>query len=477
MKTTTICILIGTLLTLFLSACSEGISAPEIVSASPVVQIRATASPQTMRPTFSSVLLSPTAPTFSPEPTSPAATTAAVLAPTEEIATLSATVFNGGNVRQTPVNGTPLDQINANETVRLLGKNEAGSWYLITDIRGVTGWVSSSLLTIDPGVVAGVPIAPSSAVAIAPGQSPALGQSPGPAAAPGQLPDGWRIQRAGQFELALPDSWRMLPLAKADLESMASSVETSNPRLAQVIRQLLQSGQLGNIRFAAADASAKGDVTANANLFVAPRDATQPVKQTLETTIKQLLQQLPAVNLVQSNTELKLNGVDAARIVYDLPIRQPQGGAVIIRGVQFYFIDGANVNIFTLTGPPDVAFVALADTIGKSLKLNVAASQPTVGVPASAVVSTARVTNGGNLRSAPVVAGDTILSQVCPDDQVALLVTQERGGERWYRVRVLTTLQDCSARRAQLGAEGWLNSTLIGPLGEVTPTVEATPGG
>jgi hypothetical protein len=72
---------------------------------------------------------------------------------------LTAKVFNGGNVRERPVTGKPLDQINAGETVQLLAKTSDGGWYQITNIRGVTGWVSVTLLTIDPAVARQVPIA------------------------------------------------------------------------------------------------------------------------------------------------------------------------------------------------------------------------------------------------------------------------------------------------------------------------------
>jgi len=72
---------------------------------------------------------------------------------------LTATVFNGGNVRERPVTGKPLDQINAGETVQLLAKTADAGWYQITNIRGVTGWVSVTLLTIDPAVATQVPVA------------------------------------------------------------------------------------------------------------------------------------------------------------------------------------------------------------------------------------------------------------------------------------------------------------------------------
>lgn len=75
---------------------------------------------------------------------------------------LSAKVFNGGNLRERPVTGKPLDQINAGETVRLLAKTSDGGWYQINYTRAgkpITGWVSISLLTIDSATARQVPIA------------------------------------------------------------------------------------------------------------------------------------------------------------------------------------------------------------------------------------------------------------------------------------------------------------------------------
>lgn len=75
---------------------------------------------------------------------------------------LNAKVFNGGNVREKPVTGKPLDQINAGETVNLLAKASDGGWYQITYTRNgkpITGWVSVSLLTIDSATAKQVPVA------------------------------------------------------------------------------------------------------------------------------------------------------------------------------------------------------------------------------------------------------------------------------------------------------------------------------
>lgn len=74
-------------------------------------------------------------------------------------ADLRATVANGGNVRAFPsLQGLVVDQINAFEEVQLLAKTGNGAWYKITNPRGVTGWVSVTLLTVDPAVAASVPI-------------------------------------------------------------------------------------------------------------------------------------------------------------------------------------------------------------------------------------------------------------------------------------------------------------------------------
>jgi len=87
-----------------------------------------------------------------------ARTATAVAQPTP--APLTASVANGGNVREAPVNGRPLGQVSAGETVQLLEKNQDGSWFKIAftrDGQSITGWISKTLLTIAPEVEQQVP--------------------------------------------------------------------------------------------------------------------------------------------------------------------------------------------------------------------------------------------------------------------------------------------------------------------------------
>lgn len=73
---------------------------------------------------------------------------------------LTASVSNGGNVREQPISGQPIDQVQSGETVQLIGKTQDASWFRVTytrDGKTITGWISRSLLTIDPNVENQVP--------------------------------------------------------------------------------------------------------------------------------------------------------------------------------------------------------------------------------------------------------------------------------------------------------------------------------
>jgi hypothetical protein len=72
---------------------------------------------------------------------------------------LTAAVSNGGNVRAEPhTQATVFEQIHAHESVVLLARNDSATWFKIVTPRRVTGWVSGTLLTIDPDVVARLPV-------------------------------------------------------------------------------------------------------------------------------------------------------------------------------------------------------------------------------------------------------------------------------------------------------------------------------
>jgi hypothetical protein len=77
-------------------------------------------------------------------------------------------------------------------------------------------------------------------------------------------------------------------------------------------------------------------------------------------------------------------------------------------------------------------------------------------VPTTAPETRTNVVNGGNLRSEPRIAPETVLGQVAPGDVLVLL--EERAAESgvWHRVRVVEPKGGLSA-----GTEGWISATLL----------------
>ena len=154
-----------------------------------------------------SVAVGPTgAATSTPKPTvqasaTPKPTVAATPTPTATAA-LTATVINGGNVRKEPnFKGAILDQNNALESVTLIEKTADGVWYKMTNLRGVTGWFSASLLKIDPSVVAQVPVegatpVPPPAAVTAAWQRPHQRQPPSPGGLNGLVRNGGNVRKA-----------------------------------------------------------------------------------------------------------------------------------------------------------------------------------------------------------------------------------------------------------------------------------------
>lgn len=68
----------------------------------------------------------------------------------------------------------------------------------------------------------------------------------------------------------------------------------------------------------------------------------------------------------------------------------------------------------------------------------------------------ANVVNGGNLRSEPRIAPETIVGQVTPGDVLVLLENRTVESSVWHRVRVVEPKGGLSA-----GTEGWINETLL----------------
>ena len=87
-----------------------------------------------------------------------------------------------------------------------------------------------------------------------------------------------------------------------------------------------------------------------------------------------------------------------------------------------------------------------------------ATAVPLTATPAPPV---GQVVQGGNLRRLPQIASDTVIGQLCPNDQLVYLSEQLVDGDRWYLVRVVAAAGSCGAGHVAAGTEGWANQTLL----------------
>jgi micrococcal nuclease len=105
--------------------------------------------------------------------------------------------------------------------------------------------------------------------------------------------------------------------------------------------------------------------------------------------------------------------------------------------------------------------------------LNATTAPPTEVAPPPDTATTAYINNGGNLRSEPRIAANTVIGQICPGDQMALLEQREQ----WVRVRLVNPTADCVPTRVSPGTEGWVSSNLVVPTYPLPEEYPAMPEG
>ncbi|MEF3275432.1 MAG: SH3 domain-containing protein [Chloroflexus sp.] len=78
------------------------------------------------------------------------------------------------------------------------------------------------------------------------------------------------------------------------------------------------------------------------------------------------------------------------------------------------------------------------------------------------IIGRAQVIRGGNIRSEPRIAPETVIGQVCIGDRVELLEERQIDrNNRWYRLRVTETSTTCDPTRVSVGTQGWVSTLLL----------------
>ncbi|HEU4323898.1 MAG TPA: phosphodiester glycosidase family protein [Roseiflexaceae bacterium] len=81
----------------------------------------------------------------------------------------------------------------------------------------------------------------------------------------------------------------------------------------------------------------------------------------------------------------------------------------------------------------------------------------------------ATLLRGGNLRSEPRIAPETVAGLLWPGDRVAVYERRQEGATLWLRVRVEAAARDRGGSGAEPGAAGWVSALLLSPPPTATP--------
>lgn len=110
----------------------------------------------------------------------------------------------------------------------------------------------------------------------------------------------------------------------------------------------------------------------------------------------------------------------------------------------------------TITAERTATRIAMRTATAQALAAPTGTPAPTLG--------DGQVLNGGNLRSEPRIAPETVVGLIYPGDTIVFLEQQTVGDQLWLRIRVVQPAADRIGEGAPAGAEGWASATLLSPL-------------
>ena len=156
------------------------------------------------------------------------------------------------------------------------------------------------------------------------------------------------------FALAVPDSWRQMPLDVGSFDAAADEVRSQSDRVGPALTQL-KSVVRGGANVAAVDPGTGSTV----NLIVLPADS-EPDEIATQAAVQ--LRSTGATELQKE--EVTVDGEPAVRQRFRLPFPDDAGGVVELRESQYYVVRRGKAYILTLVGDsPDL------DRIAQSLQL------------------------------------------------------------------------------------------------------------
>ncbi len=150
---------------------------------------------------------------------------------------------------------------------------------------------------------------------------------------PEALEVGWVTHQIEEFELALPETWEIIPMDKEKLELIVKIMKETNPQWAAQIEMLLTTGLYEQFRLWAMDTESV-DLLTNVNVIYLPVPMTARV---YVTTVKKQLEGMGA-KVVATDDDLEINGLQAGRIDYEIVVQTFGGDEILTIGIQYAII-------------------------------------------------------------------------------------------------------------------------------------------
>lgn len=181
-------------------------------------------------------------------------------------------------------------------------------------------------------------------------------------------PPGWTPYSRSAYQIALPNTWQEVKLSEDELKSAIAAAQENNPPLAEQLRALLESGQYDSFLFYGA-AKSSPSVAQNVTVTHVALEGTNDLPTYAAAYAKTLPNVMRGAQVLEVQSSLSVNGIDAAAIVYNVPLVNGAGELLTLRGVQFLFLlDSGDAFLVTITGDAKNAdaFIPLARQIATS---------------------------------------------------------------------------------------------------------------
>jgi hypothetical protein len=182
-------------------------------------------------------------------------------------------------------------------------------------------------------------------------------------------PAGWVQHQTADLTIWLPDTWEVLEVTQADLESIYADFQKNNPELATVIGSA--EALKGVSLWAFNTASKSPGFTDNLNIRRTPlggQQVTDMQKEILDPVLAQYKQL--GFNVSDSKGDLKIGDQPAARIAYTFEMAGGDGQPMKAEGQQYVVATATDLWILSFTAGPgqSAALAPVIEQIAQSFR-------------------------------------------------------------------------------------------------------------